>query len=133
LASDGASTTPGRVRSLKVGNDVLVRDGVVQGDPNRTFRLVTLNFLATGGDSYKFGSTDKDGVGLPNLLKLETETASSSALGGGVDLPRGGEQDALAEYLKNFHTSVPFDKKDTPAAQDLRIQNLSVRSDTVLN
>jgi 2',3'-cyclic-nucleotide 2'-phosphodiesterase (5'-nucleotidase family) len=133
LASDGASTTPGRVRSLKVGNDVLVRDGVVQGDPNRTFRLVTLNFLATGGDSYKFGSTDKDGAGLSNLLKLETETASSSALGGGVDLPRGGEQDALAEYLKKFHTSVPFDKKDTPAAQDLRIQNLSVRSDTVLN
>lgn len=133
LATDGSSTTSGRVRSLKVGNDVLVRDGVVQGDPNRTFRLVTLNFLATGGDSYKFGSTDSAGAGLVNLRKLEVEAASAAALGGGVNLPAGGEQDALAEYLKKFHATVPFDVKDTSAAQDLRIQNLSQRSDTVLN
>lgn len=133
LASDGSSTTPGRVRSLKVGNDVLVRNGVVQGDPNRTFRLVTLNFLATGGDSYKFGATDSAGAGLINLRKLDAEAASTSALGGGVNLTAGGEQDALAEYLKKFHVSVPFGVKDTPAAQDLRIQNLGVRSDTVLN
>jgi len=133
LASDGSSTTPGRVRSLKVGNDVLVRNGVVQGDPNRTFRLVTLNFLATGGDSYKFGAKDSAGTGLINLRKLEAEAASTSALGGGVNLTAGGEQAALAEYLKKFHVSLPFGVKDTPAAQDLRIQNLGVRSDTVLN
>lgn len=140
LTSDGASTTLGRVRSLKVGNDVVVSNGVVQGDPNRTFRLVTLNFLARqNGDGYMFGATDtastdaRAGAGLSNLRNLETETASSSALGGAVDLASGGEQDALAEYLKKFHTTVPFDVKDTPAAQDLRIQNLSVRSDAVLN
>jgi 2',3'-cyclic-nucleotide 2'-phosphodiesterase (5'-nucleotidase family) len=133
LATDGSSTTPGRVRSLKVGSDVLVRDGIVQGDPNRTFRLVTLNFLATGGDSYKFGATDSAGAGLINLLKLDVESASTSALGGGVDLPPGGEQDALAEYFKKFYSSTPFGLPDTPAAQDTRIQNLSQRSDTVLN
>ena len=133
LATDGSSSTPGRVRSLKVGSDVLVRDGVVQGDPNRTFRLVTLNFLATGGDSYKFGATDSAGAGLINLLKLDVESASTSALGGGVDLPPGGEQDALAEYFKKFYSSTPFGLPDTPAAQDTRIQNLSQRLDTVLN
>ena len=133
LATDGSSTTPGRVRSLKVGNDVLVRNGVVQGDPNRTFRLVTLNFMATGGDGYKFGATDSAGAGLSGLRKLEAEAASATALGGGVNLPVGGEQDALAEYLKKFHSSTPYGVADTPAAQDLRIQNLSKRSDTVLN
>jgi hypothetical protein len=136
IATDGSSTTPGRVRSLKVGNDVLVRNGVVQGDPNRTFRLVTLNFLAgTNGDGYKFGATDTtgSGAGLSGLRKLEAEAASATALGGGVNLPAGGEQDALAEYLKKFHSSTPYGVADTPAAQDLRIQNLSKRSDTVLN
>jgi hypothetical protein len=121
------------VRSLKVGNDVLVRNGVLQGDPNRTFRLVTLNFMATGGDGYKFGATDSAGAGLSGLRKLETEAASATALGGGVNLPVGGEQDALAEYLKKFHSSTPYGVADTPAAQDLRIQNLGQRSDTVLN
>jgi len=133
LATDGSSTTPGRVRSLKVGNDVLVRNGVLQGDPNRTFRLVTLDFLAKGGDSYKFGATDNLGAGFSGLRKLETEAASATALGGGVNLPAGGEQDALAEYLKKFHSSTPYGVADTPAAQDLRIQNLSQRTDTVLN
>ena len=131
LATDGSSTTQGRVRSLKVGNDVLVRGGQVQGDPNRTFRLVTLNFLATGGDSYKFGATGSAGAGLVNLRKLEGEAASAAALGGGVNLFAGGEQDALAEYLKKFHATVPFNVRDTLAADDLRIQNLSKRIDTV--
>ncbi|NDC35354.1 MAG: bifunctional metallophosphatase/5'-nucleotidase, partial [Synechococcaceae bacterium WB9_2_112] len=34
--------------------DVLVRDGIVVGDSARSFRMVTLNFLAAGGDSYPF-------------------------------------------------------------------------------
>jgi len=131
IATDGSSTSPGRVRSLKVGNDVLVRNGVVQGDPNRTFRLVTLNFLATGGDSYKFGATNPAGGGLLNLLELDKASTSASALGGGVNLTAGGEQDALAEYLKKFHATVPFNVRDTLAADDQRIQNLSKRNDTV--
>ena len=95
---------------------------------------MTLNFLATGGDSYKFGATDSAGAGLVNLRKLDAADSNAAlALGAGVNLPAGGEQDALAEYLKKFHATVPFDVKDTPAAQDLRIQNLSKRSDTVLN
>lgn len=133
LTSDGSASTPGRVRSLKVGDDIVVRNGVVQGNPNRIFRLVTLNFLAVGGDNYRFGAADNNGAGLINLRKLEAEDVSSSALGGGVHLTAGGEQEALAAYLKRFYASVPFDVKDTPAAKDLRIQNLSQRLDTVLD
>ena len=133
IAADGASTTPGRVRSVRVGADVIVRDGVVQGDAQRTIRVVTLNFLATGGDGYKFGATGRAGEGLAKLLKLEADPRSASALGGRVSLPAGGEQDALAEYLRDRHDSAPYAAADTDAAADTRIQNLARRADKVLD
>ncbi len=133
IAADGASTTPGRVRSVRVGADVIVRDGVVQGDAQRTIRVVTLNFLATGGDGYKFGATGRAGEGLAKLLKLEADPRSASALGGRVSLPAGGEQDALAEYLRDRHDSVPYAAADTDASADTRIQNLARRADKVLD
>lgn len=132
IAPDGASTTPGRVRSVRVGSDVIVRDGVVQGDPQRVIRVVTLNFLATGGDGYKFGATGRAGEGLGNLLKLEADPRAAAALGGRVSLPPGGEQDALAEYLRDRHDSAPYAITDTDAAADTRIQNLARRADGVL-
>jgi hypothetical protein len=52
------------------------------------------------------------------------------------DQTPGNPLDSLklsAEYLKKFHSSTPYGVADTPAAQDLRIQNLGQRSDTVLN
>ncbi len=56
IVTSGTISTAGtRVRSLIVGADVVVRDGVLQGDPNRVFRMVTLGFLADGGDGYPFG------------------------------------------------------------------------------
>jgi len=133
IAADGASTTPGRVRSVRVGADVIVRDGVVQGDAQRTIRVVTLNFLATGGDGYKFGATGRAGEGLAKLLKLEADPRSASALGGRVSLPAGGEQDALAEYLRDRHDSAPYATADTDASADSRIQNLARRADKVLD
>ena len=36
--------------------DTLVKDGNLIGDPERRFRLVTLNYLANGGDYYPFWS-----------------------------------------------------------------------------
>lgn len=49
-----------RIRKLAILNadgtvaDTVVADGIIQGDPDRVFRLVTLNFLAEGGDAYPF-------------------------------------------------------------------------------
>jgi hypothetical protein len=99
------------------GRDVVVRNGQVQGDPRRTFRLVTLDFLANGGDDYPFP-------------RLSNPNRVNSAPGSGLtfDTP-GSEQDALARYLRQIGV---FTQADTPAAQDTRIQNLSVRQDTVL-
>lgn len=63
-----------RVQSLAVvdgdGNilDVVVENSELVGDPDRTFRLVTLNFLADGGDGYPF--PDRDRVDLTDELQF---------------------------------------------------------------
>jgi 5'-nucleotidase / UDP-sugar diphosphatase len=132
-------TTPGeRIRSLKVGRDVVVQNGALVGNAQRTFRMVTLNFLAEGtstavggGDGYPFPAT----ADFVNLVKLDT--AMTEATAGGTastsTAALGSEQDAFMKYMKTQFTNSGFGLKDTPAAQDTRIQNLSQRSDTVLN
>lgn len=124
-----------RVRSIKVGDDVVAQNGVVIGDPARTFRIVTMNFLAEGGDGYRFAPSGEEGseANLPNLLKLEDPGVADGA-GGRVSLTSGKEQDSLAEFLAAFHATpeTAYAVADTPASLDERIQNLSVRADTVL-
>lgn len=112
----------GCVRSVKVGSDVVVRDGILQGDPSRSFRMVTLNFLAGGGDSYPFPS-------FPTLNRVDLVPSGTTAV---FETP-GSEQDALARFLAQEQLIAEAEYADTPVAEDLRIQNLSRRSDTVLN
>lgn len=125
---DPALPANARVRNLAVvdgaGNviDAVIQDGVLVGDAARTFRIVTLGFLAGGGDGFPFPATDRldlDGSGLvPAGLASFTDD--------------GSEQDALAEYLlANFPAAAPFDEAETSADLDTRIQNLSVRADSV--
>ena len=111
-----------RLRNLVVirsddSQDLVVENGQLVGDPNRTFRIVTLNFLASGGDSYFALS---QGTGRLDLVPAGTSLTFNTD---------GGEQKALADYLKAIEL---FQASDTPAAEDLRIQNLSRRGDVVL-
>jgi 2',3'-cyclic-nucleotide 2'-phosphodiesterase (5'-nucleotidase family) len=108
--------------------DFVVRNGEVVGDPNRTFRMVTLSFLAGGGDGYPFPSfSNLDRV---DLLVPEEEGRTGAA----TFANDGTEQDALAEYLiANFSAGNPFNQPDTPAALDVRIQNLLFRADSLVN
>jgi 5'-nucleotidase / UDP-sugar diphosphatase len=154
LANDGSVTTAGqRIRSLAVLNDrdqivdTVVENGAVVGDPNRTFRMVTLNFLAgttqtAGGDGYPFFRFIRENPTLANRVDLTGEPANTDLnrngrIDGPLTLPAGRfsfaapgtEQDALAEYLAEVGS---FNANDTPAAQDIRIQNLSARTDAVL-
>lgn len=154
LAADGTVTTPGqRIRSLVIVNDrgriidTVVENGAVVGDANRTYRMVTLNFLAgntqtEGGDGYPFFRFIRENPTLANRIDLTGEPATADVnRNGQIDSPvalpagqfsfaaTGTEQDALAEFLAETGT---FAQQDTPTAQDTRIQNLGVRADTVL-
>ncbi|MBD2230376.1 choice-of-anchor I family protein [Phormidium tenue] len=129
-----ATAEPGnRVQSLAIEAedgtdiDVVVQNGAIVGDPSRTFRMVTLSFLADGGDGYPFPTG-----AATNRLDLVDETAP--ATGNATFAPNFSEQDALAEYLfDNFDTDTPFTAAETGRELDSRIQNLAFRSDGVID
>ncbi|MDX2216898.1 MAG: 5'-nucleotidase C-terminal domain-containing protein [Oculatellaceae cyanobacterium bins.114] len=154
LDTNGNVTTPGtRIRSISItdanGNStqIVAQNGQIVGDPNRTFRVVTLNFLAgttltAGGDSYPFFRFVRENPTLANRVDLAGETTIDLNRNGRIDPAAfttagaltfanpGTEQDALAEYLRQLTT--PFSAPDVAPARDRRIQNLSAREDNVL-
>jgi len=108
--------------------DVVVRGGSLVGDATRTFRMVTLNFLASGGDSYPFPTDASiNRVDLFNTTAPRTGAASFSG--------DGTEQDALAEYLAANHGTAAraYNQPETARSQDLRLQNTALRSDEVID
>lgn len=141
-----AGSTGSRIQSLVVetsGGDVtVVAGGALQaGQDTATYRLVTLGFLAScvPTDSAAGGSSCGDGYpfkGLATDLREELEDTDGSNDPGATDFAGyGTEQDALAEYLKATYPpegTVFFSNAETEPANDERIQNLSVRSDTVI-
>lgn len=110
--------------SAGVTLDTLVQNGTVHGDPSRTFRVVTLNFLAGGGDGYPFNTLGTARVDLNTLVDAGPGVASFA-------IP-GSEQDAFAEYMKSFHDVAPYALAETPASADERIQEVNDRPDCIL-
>lgn len=128
-----------RVRSLVVLDnngaaaggkaDVIVENGQLVGDPSRTFRMVTLDFLvATDGDGYPFSA-----LSAPDRVDL-TAAADAPRTGAAVFAPDNSEQDAFAEYLRARYPNAQqaFAEADVAPEFDQRIQNLDRRDDTVL-
>ncbi len=121
-----------RVKSLVItdsdGNptDIVAQNGGVVGDRERTFRIVTRDFLADGGDDYPYPNyPDTNRVDLPGVM---TEEQS----GGGANFTAPGrEQDALAEYLAANFADTPYSIPDVDAEFDERIQNLALRADSL--
>ena len=119
----------------------IYNDGVAQPAATETFQIVTLNFLANGGDDYPFSD-----LAAPNRRQIYSTVGFGDPDADGNDIPdfpvltdcdygmqsvfsyTGGEQDALAEYfLVNFPDStIPFDIPETTPVEDRRIQNLSL-------
>jgi len=112
-------------------NDITVLDNGINIAPSGiTFNMVTLNFLANGGDGYPF-----DSLSAPNRINYYT----GLGFGETVDFPdgdlandpgnnttfsdTGGEQDAMAEYMSTFHPddASAYDIEETDADQDTRI------------
>ena len=78
--------TPSRVRTLEIvadGDvvDTVVENGMLMGDPDRTFVLATNSFLVTGGDGY-------------TALAAAAESRPS-------DITEIGEQQVLVEYIRD--------------------------------
>lgn len=116
LGGGGAVLTEGaRVQNVwlidaegKPTQPVIVNGAVAEGAPE-SIRVVTLNFLAGGGDGFPF-----------------------AAFSDVTDLAIG-EQQALADFLTTFFPkdAEGFDMADLPVGLDSRIQNLAERADSV--
>lgn len=121
-AITGIATPGSRLRSLVARRgdgslDLVVEDGMLIGDPARTFRMVTLDFLAGGGDSYYALTLGSDVVNLvPSGASKTFDTD-------------GAEQRALADYLTMIGT---YRLADTGRSLDERIQHLGFRPDSTL-
>jgi 2',3'-cyclic-nucleotide 2'-phosphodiesterase (5'-nucleotidase family) len=102
--------------------DAIVLNGNIVKNPEREIRIVTLDFLAGGGDGYPFDSLGVDRVDLDTVL-LDAGVASFA--------DPGTEQDAIAEYLAAVYGSTPYEEAETPQSEDLRIQILDLRADSV--
>lgn len=104
--------------------DTLVVNGVTQGDLTRTFRVVTLSFLAGGGDSYPFNTLGTSRSDLDTVSELGPAMASFTTA--------GSEQDVFAEYMKNQYSTTPYGIAETALVNDCRIQSIPARADNVL-
>ena len=122
-----------RIRSIVLtdanGNltDIVAQNGEVVGNIDRTFRIVTLDFLADGGDDYpypNFPTTDR--VDLPAVMTEEQSGGQATFTAPGT------EQDALAEYLAANFAATPFAVADAGPEGDGRIQNLAYRADSLI-
>lgn len=123
---DGHLVTEGeRIRQAAVvtGNGVepLVVNGALVGDPHRTFRMVTLDFVvALGGDYYPFPLFEFQDAARYNLVPLDTTPGNQ-----GFDDP-GREQKVFADYLSaTWPASGPgYAEADTPRDADTRIKSV---------
>lgn len=136
-------TLPPNNRVVSVGltdesgniTQVIARDGEVVADAPGAIRIVTLNFLANGGDNYPFPSFVAANPTFANRVDLVQPGVRT---GGATFADNGSEQDALAEYLLTFFppdsdpNTPEFNQPEARRGLDSRIQDLSLRTDTVL-
>ncbi|WP_137179728.1 choice-of-anchor I family protein [Roseomonas sp. AR75] len=104
----------------------LVQNGLLNAAAPTKISVVTLNFLANGGDGYPVKANGESfryllndgtlGPVLDETLDLVAQTPANAL----------GEQQSLKEFLQALHATpeTAFDEADTPVAEDRRIQNL---------
>lgn len=148
FAFDPTLPSGSRVTSISLLDDsggvtsTIVDDGQVIGDGTQAIRLVTLNFLADGGDAYPFDTFLQADPIFANRVDLLGETDEDLNLNGTIDAAPaiedgqatfatpGSEQDALAEFLASEFATTAFASEETDPTADTRIQNLTLRDDT---
>ena len=129
-ADTGALITAGlRVTALSVDtdgdgtfDDVVVENGNVQGDDTRSFNMVTLSYLGTGGDGYPFPCTDGS---CSNQTPLESNMGASDP-GLASFATDGTEQDALAEYLLQSYPDTDNAYAEKDSIEDSTIVDMQI-------
>jgi len=137
---DPAATAGSRVQSIVLIDEDdnitgrVVSGGTVRTDAPATITLVTLNFLANGGDGYPFKANADNFRFLLNDGSLSAPVDEGLSFTSGVPANILGEQLALSNYLQDRYASpaAAYDIAETEPALDTRTQGLNVRSDTVL-
>lgn len=109
----------------------LVENGELVVDPSMAMRVVTLNFLLTGGDGYPFNTFIAANPAFANVVNLAAASVPDAGQVANF-AAEGTEQDAFAEYMAEFYSENAYAQADTDRTQDTRIQNLDFRSDTIL-
>jgi 2',3'-cyclic-nucleotide 2'-phosphodiesterase (5'-nucleotidase family) len=128
LPNDGGltpNTVGQRVRRLEVVDGTtrtaLITDGGFVGAPTATFRMVTLDFLAGGGDGYPFARFRAADAGAFNRVDLLMVPDGGMK----VFTTPGSEQKALADYFEAVHPldgGMPFTASDTaPPSRIVRL------------
>ncbi|MDA0372727.1 MAG: bifunctional metallophosphatase/5'-nucleotidase [Planctomycetota bacterium] len=107
---------------------VLVQDGNVVGAA--PVRIVTLNFLADGGDSYPFPAFQAANPTFFDRVDLYTQSLPP---GNATFATPGTEQDAMAEYLLANHVVTPYGVRDRAVGDDQRIQQIGTRPGLAVN
>ena len=122
----------------------LVEDGVVSADAPPLISVVTLNFLANGGDGYPMKANAINfrylladgGVSTAVDEALDFTATATFASVGITSAQVLGEQLAFEDFVSTRHgtQATAFDVADTDRTLDTRIQNLNFRAeDTVLD
>jgi 2',3'-cyclic-nucleotide 2'-phosphodiesterase (5'-nucleotidase family) len=115
----------------------VISGGTVRPDAPATITLVTLNFLANGGDGYPFKANADNFRFLltDGTLSASIDESDNFTAAGVVPANILGEQLTLANYLLDRHATpaTAYDIAETVPALDTRIQNTAVRTDGVLD
>jgi predicted extracellular nuclease/uncharacterized protein YjiK/2',3'-cyclic-nucleotide 2'-phosphodiesterase (5'-nucleotidase family) len=142
VSYDPSSASGSKVKSIALTNaagnviQAIYGNGSFFASAPSTISMVCLNFTANGGDSYPIKAN------ATNFRYLLTDGTLSAPINSSLDFTAAanvpvnalGEQKSFQTYLQAFHSTptTAYNVADTGAAQDQRIQILSLRSDTVL-
>lgn len=116
---------------------LLYKDGAFSPLAPRTIQVVTLNFLANNGDGYPMKANGSNFRYILNDGSLGPIIADESLdFTASPQLPSNalGEQQTFADYVSRRYgtPSTAYNIADTSPANDLRIQNLQFRTDTLV-
>jgi uncharacterized protein YjiK/phosphodiesterase/alkaline phosphatase D-like protein/2',3'-cyclic-nucleotide 2'-phosphodiesterase (5'-nucleotidase family) len=138
-----SGTAGSRIQSIVTIDDSgaitgrVVSGGAVLPTAPATITLVTLNFLAQGGDGYPFKANADNFRFLLTTggLSAAIDESLSFTAAGVVPVNILGEQAALSSHLQARHANAPsaYNLAETTPALDTRIQSSAVRTDTVLS